>query len=154
MKNLITCFAVIAVFNVSAQSRWNNYFVAHFEAPGSPSSNLVDSLASELGMHSTYQIPYIGGGQGSIAFPYEVHDIRIPLAFMMEPNSSFVEKGRLVALGNSNSGVSSGVFDVVVYEPVYSSQLSWLHFSPWQLTASTQITIMLICLIKKLLNRH
>ena len=128
MKTLLACLAVMAAFNVTAQSRWNNYFIAHFESPGSPSADLVDSLASELGMHSTFQVPFIGGGYGSIPYPHEIQDIRGVVEYMTPPYDSLLARGRLIALGNSNGGVTNGQFDVVVYEPVYSSQLSWLHF--------------------------
>lgn len=129
MKNVALAFLLAAVLPISvfSQSRWNNYFVAHFWTSEETPIELVDSLALINDWHRTFHVPMIGHTEVIYDFPYQMED----LFSVLEPLvvvDSVVNTGRIISLGDGNGRVNTPVFESVIYEPSFSPNLSWDYF--------------------------
>lgn len=129
MKNFALALPLVVMLPASmfSQSRWNNYFIAHFWTPEETPIELVDSLAIANDWHRTYHAPMIGHTESIYDFPYQEEDIYS----VIEPlvvTDSVVNTARLISLGDGNGRVNTPVLEAVVYEPGFSPNLSWDYF--------------------------
>lgn len=120
-------FAVALPFSAFSQSRWNNYFVAHFWTPEETTLAVADSLAAANDWHRTYHVPMIGHTESINDFPYRVEDIYDALAPLVVTDS-VVNTARLINLGDYNGRNNTPVFETIVNEPSFSPNLSWDYF--------------------------
>ena len=129
MRHLLISFifAVLLPSTFMAQSRWNNYFVAHFNTIEATAQDLVDSLAQANGWTRTFHTPSIGHVAQSIDYPYEESDIYSPLS-SLNLSDSILTPGRAIVLGAGNGRIGTPVLEEVQYEPSFSPELSWQYF--------------------------
>lgn len=124
---LFLFFIATMPLQLPAQSRWNNYFVAHFMTADITPLSTVDSLAAANDWHRTYHTPMIGHTEVIYDYPYMTTNISSPLAPLIYTDS-ILEAGRFIGLGDGNGGLESAILEEVVYEPNWSPDLCWQYF--------------------------
>ena len=124
---ILLLVAVLQPSSLIAQSRWNNYFVAHFLTSEETSQSTVDSLAEANDWHRTFHAPMIGHEEVIYDYPFRETDIYSPLSALVTIDS-IIATGRIISLGDYNNRVGTPLFEEVVYEPDFSSELSWQYF--------------------------
>ena len=129
MRNLtlFLFFTATIQLQLSAQSRWNNYFVAHFVTADITSLLTVDSLADANDWHRTYHTPMIGHTESIYDYPYRVESITTPLVPLVSTDS-ILDTGRFIGLGDGNGSLGSAILEEVIYEPTWSPDLCWQYF--------------------------
>lgn len=129
MRSLAILLLVVVLqpSSLIAQSRWNNYFVAHFLTSEETSQSTVDSLAEANDWHRTFHAPMIGHTEAIYDYAYATTDVYTPLASLVTEDST-LNTGRLICLGDGNSTVNTPVLEEVIYEPDFSPELSWQYF--------------------------
>ena len=78
LLTLFLFFIATMPLQLAAQSRWNNYFVAHFMTADITPLSTVDSLAAANDWHRTYHTPMIGHTEVIYGLPLHDHEYFLP----------------------------------------------------------------------------